>query len=138
MSAPDVEVKMKRLPLNKPNYTIHRAHDKRALWRMALLLFSGLLLTGGFIFAAGQRFTAIHYGYKSESLRRERDQLTEQRRRLLLAREEASTPARLESEARRLGLQPVSPEQVEPASRATGRLPRVSAALAAPSAALNH
>ncbi|MBV9210737.1 MAG: cell division protein FtsL, partial [Acidobacteria bacterium] len=93
---------MRRLPLNQPNFTIHRERDGRALSRLALLLFSGLLLAGGFIFAAGQHFAAVRYGYQSEKLRRERDQLMEEQRQLLLERQQASTPARLEEEARKL------------------------------------
>lgn len=130
---------MRRLPLNQPNFTIHRERDGRALSRLALLLFSGLLLAGGFIFAAGQHFAAVRYGYQSETLRREREQLKEEQRRLLLERQEASAPARLESEARRLGLQPVAPEQVGTERRQMEhKLPPTTAALAAPSAALNR
>ncbi|MBV9958254.1 MAG: cell division protein FtsL [Acidobacteria bacterium] len=129
---------MKRLPLNQPNFTIHRERDRRALSRLALLLFSGLLLAGGFVFAAGQHFAAVRYGYQSEQLRRERERLVEEQRRLLLEREEASAPARLEGEARKLGLQPVSPGQVGRAGTVPGSLPPTAAAMAAPSAALNR
>jgi cell division protein FtsL len=129
---------MRRLPLNQPNFTIHRERDGRALSRLALLLFSGLLLAGGFIFAAGQHFAAVRYGYQSEKLRHEREQLIEEQRRLKLEREQASAPARLEGEARRLGLQPVAPGQMGRAGTAQGKLPTATAAMAAPSAALNR
>ncbi|HEY0547890.1 MAG TPA: hypothetical protein VGC91_21100 [Pyrinomonadaceae bacterium] len=129
---------MRRLPLNQPNFTIHRERDGRALSRLALLLFSGLLLAGGFIFAAGQHFAAVRYGYQGEKLRHEREQLIEEQRRLMLEREQASAPARLEGEARRLGLQPVAPGQMGRASMAQEKLPTAAAAMAAPSAALNR
>jgi hypothetical protein len=98
---------MRRLPPNQPNFTIHREHDMRALGRLALLLFCGLVLAGGFVFAAGQHFAAVRYGYQSEALRRERTQLLEDQRRLLLAREEATSPTYLESAAREIGMQPL-------------------------------
>ena len=84
----------------------------RALGRLTLLLFCGLILAGGFVFAAGQHFAAVRYGYQSEALRRERAQLLEEQRRLLLAREEATSPTRLESVARELGMQPLQPAQI--------------------------
>ena len=129
---------MKRVPLTQPNFTIHRERDARALSRLALLLFSGLLLAGGFIFAAGQHFAAVRYGYENEKLRHERERLIGEQRRLLLAREEASAPVRLESEARKLGLQPVAPAQIGPTGLAAEKLPPTATALAAPSASFNR
>ncbi len=129
---------MKREPLNQPNFTIHRERDTRALSRMALLLFSGLLLAGGFIFAAGQHFAAVRYGYEGEKLRQDRELLIEEQRRLLLAREEASAPSRLEGEARKLGLQPVVSGQIGPASPSQKSLPQTATALAAPSTSLRR
>ena len=107
-----VKTVMKRLPLNQPNFTVHRERDMRALGRLALLLCCGLVLAGGFVFAAGQHFAAVRYGYQSEELRRERAALLEEQRRLLLAREEATSPIRLETAARELGMQAVEPAQV--------------------------
>jgi cell division protein FtsL len=107
-----VKTAMRRLPLNQPNFTVHRERDMRDLGRLALLLCCGLVLAGGFVFAAGQHFAAVRYGYQSEELRRERAALLEEQRRLLLAREEATSPIRLETAARALGMQAVEPAQV--------------------------
>lgn len=104
---------MRRLPPDQPNYAVRRERDTRALARLILLLFCGLMLSGGFVLAAGQRFSAVRYGYKSEELRRERDRLLEEQRRLILAREQATSPARLESAARAIGMQPVHASQVD-------------------------
>lgn len=128
---------MKRLPPDQPNFAVHRERDRRALTRLVLLLFCGLALSGGFVLAAGQRFSAVRYGYKSEELRRERDRLLEEQRRLILAREQATSPARLESAARAIGMQPVHPSQVE-AGAARTDAPLPSAALAVSSASLKH
>jgi cell division protein FtsL len=103
---------MKRLPLNQPNHTVRREHDRHALKRLGLLLSCGLLLTCGFVYAAGQHFAAVRCGYKTEELRRERAQLLEEQRRLVLEREQATTPARLEQAARQIGMQQAQPGQI--------------------------
>ena len=128
---------MKREPLNQPNFTIFRERDTSAQSRLALLLLAGLLLAGGFIFAAAQHVTAVRYGYDGERLRQDREQLVEQQRRLLLAREEAAAPSRLEGEARKLGLQPVEAGQVGTV-KASKKLPQTATAMVAPSTSLNH
>jgi hypothetical protein len=51
-----------------------------------------------------QHFAALRYGYETQNLRRERDQLAEQQRRLILQREEAASPVKLEQAAKRLGI----------------------------------
>lgn len=129
---------MNRIPLNQPNFTILRERDTRALSRLALLLLSGLLLAGGFVFAAGQHFTAVRFGYEGEKLRQEREQLIEQQQRLLLAREEAAAPYRLEGEARKLGLQPVAAGQVGPVEASEKKVMQTATALAAPSSSLGR
>jgi hypothetical protein len=103
---------MRRVPSKQRNSKIHRDRDVRALSRLALLLFSGLVLASGFVFAAQQHFTAIEYGYKSEGLRRERERLLEEKQQLMLKREQAFAPARLALEARELGLKPLLASQV--------------------------
>jgi len=72
------------------------------------------VLAGGFVYAGGQHFAALKFGYGNEGLRREHDRLVEEQRRLLLAREEAASPSRLERAARQLGLQPLQAGQIEP------------------------
>ncbi|MFN2454193.1 MAG: hypothetical protein ABR577_08230 [Pyrinomonadaceae bacterium] len=134
---------MRRLPLNQPNYIIHRERDGRALVRLGALLLCGLVLAGGFVFAAGQHFAAVSYGYKSEELRRERARLLERQAALLLAREEASTPARLETAAREIGMQPIAAAQIggaqaNDAQRTERSLPHASPAFVGVSARLNR
>ena len=96
---------MRRVPSKQRNAKIHHDRDVRALSRLALLLFCGLLLAGGFVFAAQQHFAAVQFGYQSEGLRREREKLLHEQQHLMLMREQAFAPARLESEARELGSQ---------------------------------
>lgn len=128
---------MRRLPAHQLNYTIHRERDWHALRRLALLLVCGLVLAGGFVFAAGQHFAAVRYGYQTEALRREQEQLLDEQRRLLLAREQLVAPARLESAARDIGLQPVQAAQID-AKRNTGAATHLSPAFVSPSASLSR
>jgi cell division protein FtsL len=85
------------------------------------MLASCLLLACGFVFAVSRQILAVGYGYKTEALRREREQLMDEQRRLLLAVEENSSPAQLEQAARELGMQPATAAQIEAA--ATERAP---------------
>lgn len=103
---------MKRFPEFQQNAKVRRARDVTALSRLALLLFSGLILASGFVFAARQHFAAVQFGYKSEDLRIERKRLLEENQRLALDKERATAPDKLEPAARRLGLKPTTPGQV--------------------------
>jgi cell division protein FtsL len=75
-------------------------------------LFCGLVLAGGFVFAAKQHFAAVQYGYQNESLRNERKRLLEENQRLSLEKERATAPDKLEPAARKLGLKPARPGQI--------------------------
>jgi hypothetical protein len=103
---------MRRVPSKQRNSKIHRHRDVRALSRLAVLLFCGLVLASGFVFAAQQHFAAVEYGYKSEGLRRERETLLEEKQQLMLKKEQAFAPARLASQARELGLKPIQASQL--------------------------
>jgi hypothetical protein len=103
---------MRRVPSKQRNSQVRRDRDMRALSRLALLLMCGLVLAGGFMFAAQQHFAAIDYGYKSETLRRERERLLEEKQHLMLKKEQAFAPARLAIQARELGLKPLLASQV--------------------------
>ena len=91
---------------------MRRERDRRAAARQAVLLLCGFALACGFVYAARQQFTAVRLGYRSEELRRERDQLLAERQRLLSELEERRAPARLEPEAREMGLRPARPAQL--------------------------
>ncbi len=103
---------MKRLPQSHANARIHRERDRTATSRLLLLLSCGLVLTGGFLFAAKQHFAAIEYGYKTEELRREQAQMLREQKQLQLEKERSLSPSQLEPAARAIGLQPVLPGQI--------------------------
>jgi cell division protein FtsL len=103
---------MKRFPEQQLNTRVRRSRDATALSRLGLLLFCGLVLAGGFVFAAKQHFAAVQFGYQNETLRSERKRLLEQNQRLALEKERATAPDKLEPAARRLGLKPARPGQI--------------------------
>ena len=103
---------MKRFPEHQLNAKVRRTRDTTALSRLALLLFCGLVLAGGFVFAAKQHFAAVQYGYQNEHLRSERKRLLEEKQRLELDKERVTAPDKLEPAARRLGLKPARPGQI--------------------------
>jgi hypothetical protein len=107
---------MRRLPQQYPNPHVRRQRDPRAARRQAILLAGCLLLAFGFIYAVRQQILAVDYGYKTEALRRERNELLDEQRKLLLAVEERSSPARLEEAGRELGMQPARAAQIEAAA----------------------
>ena len=107
---------MRRMPRQSPRPYVRRERDPRAARRQMMLLASCLLLAAGFVYAVRQQVAAKDYGYKTEALRREREQLLDEQRRLLLAVEESSSPAQLEQAARELGMQPARAAQIEAAA----------------------
>lgn len=104
---------MRRLPQQYPNPHVRRQRDARAARRQAVLLAGCLVLACGFLYAVRQQILAVDYGYKTEALRREREELLDEQRRLKLALEESSSPAKLEEAGRELGMQPARAAQIE-------------------------
>src|SRR5271167_2208123 len=75
----------------------------------------GVVLCLLFVLVMGyalQHFRAIEYGYKIESLRSQREDLTNMNRALRLEEASLRDPERIDLTARRLGLQPPQPGQV--------------------------
>ena len=107
---------MNRVPELQRNARVHRTRDTGALSRLALLLFCGAVLAGGFVFAAKQHFAAVQSGYESETLRTERKKLVEDNQRLALEMETIMAPQKLEPKARALGLQPATAGQIAPSA----------------------
>ena len=108
---------MRRLPQQYPNPHVRRRRDPRAARRQALLLAGCLVLAGGFIYAVRQQILAVDYGYRTEALRHEREELLDEQRKLKLALEESASPAKLEEAGRELGMQPARAAQIEAAPR---------------------
>ena len=105
---------MRRVPSKKQNSSVKREADQGVLARFALLLCCGLALAAGFVYAGGQHFAALRFGYETERLRNIKEELEQEQHRLQLERESAASPARLEQAARRLGMQPMQASQIDP------------------------
>lgn len=124
---------MRRLPQQYPNPHVRRQRDPRAARRQALLLAGCLVLACGFIYAVRQQILAVDYGYKTEALRHEREELLDEQRKLLLAVEESSSPARLAEAGRELGMQPARAAQIQ-AAAASGQSTTAGVVMGAASA----
>ncbi len=103
---------MKRVPTQQPNFTIRRERDTQTISRLLMVLIFGVLLSSGFLFAASQHFKAVQYGYQNEQLRKERNRLQEEQRRLMLERESAVSPINLERAAKKIGMKPANAQQI--------------------------
>jgi cell division protein FtsL len=115
---------MNRIPEYQRNVNVRRTRDVTALSRLALLLFCGVVLACGFLFAAKQHFAAVESGYQSENLRAERERLIEENQRLALERDTISAPQKLEPKARELGMQPATAGQIAQAENAKAADPK--------------
>lgn len=73
-------------------------------WRTYSLMFlCSLLIVAGFFFAGRQHFSSMDYGMKNSRLRKQIDDLESEKRRLLLQREVAQSPAEIKKSAKRAG-----------------------------------
>src|SRR5215207_3240340 len=74
-------------------------------WTFVLLvIMCTCVVAAGFFFAARQHFTSMEFGIKNSKLREQVRNLEAEKRRLLLAREVASSPVAIRKAARGLGL----------------------------------
>src|SRR5205807_10336196 len=105
---------MRRVPSKHRNRLAPRQKEQGALSRLALLLLCGLVLASGFVYAGVQHFGALRLGYKTEKLRNDLEKAREEQKHLLAEREAAASPVRVEQAARRLGMQPMTPAQIDP------------------------
>ena len=90
---------MNRIPSHTLNSAVRREPDRRALVRLCVVFVCGLLLTLGFVRAAAQHTAALEQGYRSEELRKERERLLSEQRRLMLELTTAQSPVQLEQRA---------------------------------------
>jgi cell division protein FtsL len=118
---------LRRVPSKQRNTLVTREHDRGAIVRLGILLVCGLVLAGGFVYAGGRHFAALRLGYETEKLRVVLDDAREEQRRLLLEREAAASPARLERAARQLGMQALQPAQINPLKQVETTEARVAA-----------
>ncbi|HEY0427103.1 MAG TPA: hypothetical protein VGC76_04775 [Pyrinomonadaceae bacterium] len=103
----------RNLTKNKNTKQIRRESDPIP-WRYCLLtLICGLLLVVGFFFAARQHFSSMDYGIKNSRLRKQKDELGDAQRQLLLAKEIALSPIEIKKAAKKLGLTEMTAANIE-------------------------
>ena len=97
-------MKKRNLPKTKSSDGVRREKDPIP-WRYCLLtLCCGGLVVGGFFVAARSHFAAIDFGIKNSTLKKQLEDLGNEKRRLTLLREIALTPAEIKKAAKKLGL----------------------------------
>ncbi|MDQ3064619.1 MAG: hypothetical protein M3R14_17405 [Acidobacteriota bacterium] len=104
------------MPLRKlPNKNkTQRAERDSIPWRYCFLtLACGLILVVGFFFAARQHFSSIDFGIKNSKLRKQIEELESSKRRLILAKEIALSPAEIKKAARKIGLREMTASNIE-------------------------
>jgi hypothetical protein len=83
-------------------------------WRYCFLtLVCGLLLVAGFFFAARQHFSVMDFAIKNAKLRREKENLESEQRRLYLTREISISPAEIKKAAKKIGLQELTAQSIQ-------------------------
>ena len=106
-------MRKRNLPENKSTKKNKRESDSIP-WRYCLMtLFCGLFLVVGFFFAARQHFSSIDYGIKNSRLRKQIDELESEKRRLILEKEIALSPAEIKKAAKKIGLMAITAGNIE-------------------------
>ncbi len=83
-------------------------------WKYCLLtLACGLMLVVGFFFAARSHFASIDFGIKNSRLRKQIDELEADKRRLILSKEIALSPAEIKKAAKKIGLTEMTASNIE-------------------------
>jgi hypothetical protein len=101
-------MKKRNLPQNEKSERVRRERDPIPWRHCFLTLLCGGILVIGFFFAARQHFSSISLGMKNSELRKQRDDLQTEQRRLKVSREVAFSPTELEKAARNIGLEKIS------------------------------
>ena len=106
-------MKKRNIPQKSNKEKVRRERDPLP-WRYCFLtLVCGLILVGGFFYAARQHFSAMDYGIKNAKLRQQKEDLESEKRRLHLTREISLTPNEIKKAAKKIGLQEFTSSSIE-------------------------
>ncbi|MCY7374781.1 MAG: hypothetical protein LH472_02260 [Pyrinomonadaceae bacterium] len=106
----------KKIPENKKSQRTGRGNSGRdpIPWRYCLLtLGCGSILVVGFFFAARQHFSSIDFGIKNSRLRKQIENLEGDKRRFMLAKEIALSPAEVKKAAQKIGFREMTASNIE-------------------------
>jgi hypothetical protein len=116
-SSKNSQMKRRNISHNSGKPQVKRERDPLP-WRYCLLtLVCGLILVGGFFYAARQHFSAIDYSIKNAKLRQLKENLQSEQRQLYLAREIAIAPIQIKKAAKKIGLQDFTTNSIEYVNR---------------------
>ena len=106
---------MTRKSLPNKNKTQRGARERNPIpWRYCFLtLCCGLILVIGFFFAARQHFSSIDFSIKNSRLRKQIEELEAGKRRLILAKEIAMSPAEIKKAAQKIGFREMTASNIE-------------------------
>lgn len=103
----------RNLTKNKNSKQIKRERDPIP-WRYCVLtLICGLVLVAGFFFAARQHFSSMDYGIKNSKLRKQKDELRDAQRQLVITKEKSLLPDEIKKAAKKLGLTEMTAANIE-------------------------
>ena len=106
---------IRRVPSKQRNTLVKRERDPQALTRLACCCCcAGCCWPADLFMRAGGISPRSGWATKRKSCAMRSTRAREDQRRLTLEREAAASPARLELAARRLGMQPMQPAQIDP------------------------
>ncbi len=104
----------KKMPENKKSQRVRQNGRDPIPWKYCLLtLTCGLVLVVGFFLAARQHFSSIDFGIKNSKLRKQIENLESDKRRYILAKEIAMSPAEIKKAAQKLGFREMSASNIE-------------------------
>jgi hypothetical protein len=86
-----------------PTYAARRDTASVSWGYFVLTVVCACLLAAGFFLAARQHFNTMEFGFKNGKLRKQVEDLQTEKRRLMLAREVALSPAEIKRSAKSLG-----------------------------------
>lgn len=106
---------MKKLTIPNKNKSERVRRERDPIpWRYCFLtLGCGLLLVAGFFFAARQHFSVMDFAIKNSKLRREKESLEAEQRRLYITREISLSPSEIKKVAKKIGLQDLTAQSIE-------------------------
>lgn len=113
-------MKRKRVIVNKSS-KVKRQRDPIP-WRYCVLtVLCGLLLVSGFFVAARQHFSSVDYAMRNADLRTRIAKLQDEKRKLVILRERASSPSKIAKLAKDLGFSTMP--RITVATTAVERIP---------------
>ena len=93
------------------NTPVKRRRSGGGSWWLYFSVILGCAIACGFVSAAGNHFTALELGYKSEELKRQLAQFEINQRKLQLELSRRTAPQRLDAQAQKQGLRLPSARQ---------------------------